>query len=114
MPFSSYIVDYVVKSPYLHYPSVAVGKLGCWLLGAVNVNKEEEGQEFNNGSESQTCTTTSTRNYYYIKSFQNNVLPKSINLDRFFFLHSKTEKLSKENKTISISREGKAKTTFAP
>ena len=29
-------------------------------------------------------------------------------------LHSKTEKLSKENKTISISREGKAKTTFDP
>ena len=87
-PHSSYIVDQVVKSPYLHHPSLAVGKLGCWLLGAVSVNKEEESQEFNNGSENQTCTTTSTRNYFYIKSFQNNVLPKSINLDRFFSLEA--------------------------
>ena len=88
-PFSSYLVDYVVKSPCLQYPSVAVSQLGCWLLGAVHVNKEEHcDQEEINISENQTCTTASTRNYYYIKSYQNNILPKSMNLDRFFSLEA--------------------------
>ena len=86
-------------------PKCSGRKIGLLALGAVNVNKEEEGQEFNNGSESQTCTTTSTRNYYYIKSFQNNVLPKSINLDRFFFFIQKLRNSVK--KTKQFQSQGK-------
>ena len=86
-PYSHYIIDHVEKSPYLHHPSTAVSKLGCWLLGAVNVDNEDEQNQ--NFSESQLCSsTTSSRNFYYIKSYQNNVLPKSINLDRFFSLEA--------------------------
>ena len=63
-PFSSYIIDYVVISTLFAIPKCSGRKIGLLALGAVNVNKEEEGQEeFNNGSQGQTCTTTSTRNF---------------------------------------------------